>query len=169
MTQEAFMLAFESRRARRALSVAAVGAGSLFWSALGWAQAPASEPSPPEPEPAPAGNAEPAPAQPSGHMNLTGAPSMDLSTPPPPEPVGRTYHQHEGFYMRLGGGFGYLAANAETDTIDLESSGVTLDFEALAGGSPGPGFAIGGGVLGSLQLSGDWESDDFAGSQSGDL
>jgi hypothetical protein len=152
------MLAFESKRARRALGAAAMGLGSLFWSALSWAQAPASTPA-----------ADPPPPEPSGRVNLTGAPTIDLSTPPPPEPVGRTYHQHEGFYLRLGGGFGYLAANAETDTVDLESSGLTLDFEALVGGSPGPGFAIGGGILGSLQLSGDWESDDFAGSTSGDL
>src|SRR5690349_17996812 len=151
------MLAFESRRARRVLSGAALGAGSLFWSASVWAQAPAAEPPPPEPSvPEPAGNAETAAAQPSGHMNLTGGPTMDLSTPPPPEAVGRTYHQHEGFYLRLGGGFGYVGANVETDAVDLNSDGVTLDFEALIGGSPGPGLAIGAGIIGSLQLSGDW-------------
>lgn len=161
------MLAFESRRALRALS-GAVGLGSLFWSALSWGQAPASDPPPPEPEPV-----EPAPpSEPAGRVNLTGSPTIDLSTPPPPEPVGRTYHQHEGFYLRLGGGFGYLAANTETDgagAVDLESNGISLDFEALAGGSPGPGFAIGGGVIGSLQLSGDWEIDDVPGSVSADL
>ena len=161
------MLAFESGRALRALGGAAVGLGSLFWSALSWGQAPSPEPPPPEPvpvEPAPS-----APAEPAGRVNLTGSPGMDLSTPPPPEPVGRTYHQHEGFYLRLGGGFGYLAANTETDTVDLESNGISLDFEALVGDSPGPGFAIGGGIIGSLQLSGDWESDDLPGSASADL
>lgn len=160
------MLAFESKRARRALGGAVVGAGSLFWSALSWAQDP--EPEPVEPAPV-----EPAPnapsAEPSGRVNLTGSPTIDLSTPPPPEPVGRTYHQHEGFYLRLGGGFGYLAANVETDVVDLDSSGASLDFEALVGGSPAPGFAIGGGVIGSLQLSGDWEVNGASGSESGDL
>ena len=160
------MLAFESKRALRALGGAVVGSGSLCWSALSWAQTP---PEPP-PETAPVEPAPNAPsAEPAGRVNLTGAPTIDLSTPPPPEPVGRTYHQHEGFYLRVGGGFGYLAANVETDTFDLESNGISLDFEALVGGSPGPGFAIGGGIIGSLQLSGDWESDDFAGSASADL
>jgi hypothetical protein len=167
------MLAFESRRARRALGGAALGVGSFFWSALGWAQDPAAaEPPPAEPAPVEPG-APPPSAEPTGHINLTGSsPTIDLSTPPPPEPVGRTYHQHEGFYLRLGGGFGYLAANMETDragTVDLESNGISLDFEGLVGGSPGPGFAIGGGVIGSLQLSGDWESDDAPGSASADL
>src|SRR5688572_4224126 len=57
-----------------------------------------------------------APAEePRGHINLTGSsPTIDLSTPKPPGPVGRTYRQHEGFYVRVGGGIGsLLSANID--------------------------------------------------------
>jgi hypothetical protein len=158
------MLAFESSRARRALGGVALGACSLFWPAFGWAQAPAVEPPPPEQT----GDAE-APDAPSRHVNLTGAPAMDLSTPAPPPPVAREYHQHEGFYLRLGGGIGALAGSVDTDTLELESAGVTLDGEALMGFSPAPGLALGAGAIGSLQLSGDWELKDGGGSANADL
>ncbi|HWO12597.1 MAG TPA: hypothetical protein VNN80_24035 [Polyangiaceae bacterium] len=96
-------------------------------------------------------------------MNVTGAPAMDLSTPEPAEAVGRTFHVHEGFYLRLGGGFGVTWANLDVGTASLDSTGVTLDGEALIGFSPGPGLALGAGALGSLQLSGDWELEDGGG------
>jgi hypothetical protein len=158
------MLAFESGHVGRALGALAAGACSLLIPAVAAAQTPAIEP---EPEPAPAT----APAEPSTHMNLTGdSPTIDLSTPPPPEPVGREYHYHDGFYLRVSGGLGtFLTASADAGDVSFDSDGLTLSMEALIGGSPGPGFAIGGGVLADLQLSGDWELEDGVGSDSADL
>jgi hypothetical protein len=111
--------------------------------------------------------AEPEPAAPSAEpeqkIQLTKKkPMIDLATPPPSEPEGRTYHEHDGFSVRVNVGLGtLLSASAKTDGFpDAETSGLTLGYDLLIGGAPSPGFTIGGGISGSLQLSGDWE---FAG------
>jgi hypothetical protein len=157
------MLAFESGRLWRMLGCLAAGACSLLIPAIAVAQTPPAT----DDAPAPA----PEPAEPSSHMNLTGdSPTIDLSTPPPPAPVGRKYHQHDGFYVRVSGGIGaLLGASADVGDVSFSSGGASLDIEALVGGSPAPGFSIGGGVLGSLQLSGDWELDNGVGTDSADL
>jgi hypothetical protein len=155
------MLAHESRRALRALSGVGVFAGVLLAAGAALAQTP--PPAEPEPPPEPA-------AQP-GRIDLTGtaSPTIDLSTPPPPPRVLREYHRHEGFYVRVSGGLGYLGATLDTGAFEYKSNGMGLNFELLVGGGPAPGLSVGGGVLGGLQLFGDWESDDVAGSASGDL
>jgi hypothetical protein len=156
------MLALLSGRWGRALGRLAAGVCTLLIPAFTAAQEPAAT----DPEPAPA-----APSEPSPHMNLTGSSGgMDLSTPPPPPLVGRKYREHEGFYVRVGGGLGaLLAASADVADVSFDSSGLTLSLQALVGGSPGPGFSIGGGVLADLQLSGDWEVEDGVGTDSADL
>jgi hypothetical protein len=62
---------------------------------------------------------------------------------------------HNGFYLRFGLGAGYLlaAATAENDSSDSSSGnpdagqqGFTVPVELAIGGSPAPGFVIGGGV-----------------------
>jgi hypothetical protein len=159
------MLACESRRALRALSGVGIMTGVLLVAGVALAQTPPSEGTAVEP-------AAPPPADPEPRINLTGSasPTIDLSTPPPPPRVLREYHRHEGFYLRMGGGLGYLGASLDTDVSDeFDSSGMGLNFELLVGGGPAPGLAIGGAVLGSVQLFGDWEADDIPGSTSGDL
>jgi hypothetical protein len=168
------MLAFESACSRGALSRAlhrpgvwaVLGACSVFVPGLASAQSATTPTAPAAEEPA----GTPPPEQ-RGHINLTGSsPVIDLTTPKPGPPVGRSYRQHEGFYVRVGGGIGsLLSANIDQGPNEFSSGGVTLDFEALVGGSPASGLSIGGGVLGSLQLSGDWESDAITGSQNADL
>jgi hypothetical protein len=161
------MLACNSGRARGALAVA-VGACSVFMPGPAVAQS-ATTPAAPPAE-ANASSAAPA-AEPRGHINLTGSsPTIDLSTPKPGGPVGRTYRQHEGFYVRVGGGIGsLLSANIDQGPFESSSGGVTLELEALVGGSPASGLSIGGGLLAGFQLSGDWEADDIVGTQSADL
>jgi len=103
-------------------------------------------------------------------MNLTGSPMIDLSTPTPGPPVVRQFHQHEGFYVRASAGLGtYLGANLDVGTLKFDSSGLTLDFDVLVGGGPAPGFTLGGAVLGSLQLSGDWSADGGLGGATASL
>src|SRR5690606_9717137 len=74
-----------------------------------------------------------------------------------------------GFYVRVGGGLGTLGADYDTSLVEASSSGVSLELEALVGGSPASGLSLGGGVLASLQLGGDWEADDIVGTQSANL
>jgi len=157
------MLACQSRRASRALGGVGVAVGVLCFAGAVLAQTPPAEAAPESAPPEP-------PAEP-GRINLTGSssPTMDLSTPPPPPRVLREYHRHEGFYLRVSGGLGYMGANLDTPGFEYESGGMALNYELLVGGGPAPGLTIGGGVLGGLQLSGDWEADDVAGSFSGDL
>ena len=166
------MLAFESARlARRLGGMVVAGSvlvpGVVLVSSMALAQTPSAEATAADPAD-PAGPAEP--SEPRPHINLTGdSPRIDLATPPPPPPVGRTYRQHEGFYLRLGGGLGTLGADYDTSLVEASSSGVSLELEALVGGSPASGLSIGGGVLASLQLGGDWEADDVVGTQSANL
>jgi hypothetical protein len=113
-----------------------------------------------------------APPEQREHINLTGtSPIIDLSTPKPGPPVGRTYRQHEGFYVRVGGGLGtLLSASVDDGDFSTSSSGVTFELEGLVGGSPASGISIGGGVLASLQLSGEWDAQNgVIGSQSANL
>ncbi|HYP97160.1 MAG TPA: hypothetical protein VER96_00715 [Polyangiaceae bacterium] len=82
---------------------------------------------------------EPAPAPP---------PKIDLSTPAPEKPVQRTYHFHEGFYLRASVGFGYYyGAFNDSKHSDFSEHGGTMSADLLIGGSPSPGVSIGGGLL----------------------
>ncbi len=141
-----------------------------FVPSVGWAQpaAPAVEAAPDEPAPP----LDPAPPEESPSINLTGAasPIIDLSTPEPGPPVAREFHQHEGFYVRVSGGLGsLLSANVDGGAGELSTGGLTLNYDLLIGGGPAPGFTIGGGVLGGVQLSGDWETTGGLSSGSGNL
>lgn len=50
---------------------------------------------------------------------------------------------HDGFYMQLDTGLGYL----KTSPTDVSFSGVSIPFQLLLGGSPVPGLVIGGGLI----------------------
>jgi hypothetical protein len=161
------MLAYDSSRSRGVLAAVLVGACSVLVPSLAVAQD--SAPPPPPDDVERSGTGEP--VQTRRRINLTDpSPTIDLSTPRPGPPVGREYRQHEGFYVRVGGGLGtLLSADVDADGLESSSSGVTLELEALVGGSPASGLTLGAGALASLQLSGDWESNDIIGSRSADL
>jgi hypothetical protein len=67
--------------------------------------------------------------------------------PPPPEAKG--VHYHDGFYLRLGLGAGYLVSRG-TGENDVEAgvSGVTIPVEFALGGTPARGLVVGGGAWG---------------------
>lgn len=159
------MLALESSRVRRILG-ALGGACCVFFSAAAWGQ-----PVPDEDAAEPGDPADGEPTQRRRRIQLTDErPIIDLATPPPPPPEGREYHLHEGFYLRISGGVGtLLSASLDADAYELTSDGVTLSVEALVGGSPAPGFSVGAGAIGSLQLSGEWDLSGGVGSESADL
>jgi hypothetical protein len=73
-----------------------------------------------------------------------------LSTPPPGKPVQRTYHFHEGFYLRASVGFGYYYGSftdGNRPNADFSRHGGSMSADLLIGGSPSPGVSIGGGLL----------------------
>jgi hypothetical protein len=153
------MLAYESARGWGLLGGMMVAGSVLVFPSAAVAQS----------APAPAAVAA-EPTEPSPHIDLTGrSPKIDLSAPPPPAPVTRNFRQHDGFYLRIGGGLGALGADFDRAGFDASSGGTSLELEALVGGSPSPGLAIGGGLLAGLQLGGEWEADDVVGATSANL
>ena len=77
-------------------------------------------------------------------------PKIDLSTEAPAKPVQRTYHFHEGFYLRASVGFGYYYgsfSDGSRPNSDFTEHGGTMSLDLLIGGSPSPGISIGGGLL----------------------
>jgi hypothetical protein len=165
------MLRIGFRCLNRALGLLALGAGVLTSGVAGAQTAPApAVPVPNTPEAAPD---QPAPsAPPDQPIQLTKKkPMIDVSTPPPAPPEGRTYHVHDGFSVRANFGAGAIFGKASSDAggSGASTGGLSLNYDLLIGGSPSPGFTLGGGISGSLQLSGNWELDDDVKVGSGNL
>ena len=77
-------------------------------------------------------------------------PTIDLSTPAPGEPVQRSYHFHEGFYLRASVGFGYYYgsfSDGNRTNLDFNQHGGSMSLDLLIGGSPSPGLSLGAGIL----------------------
>ncbi|MEI9939469.1 MAG: hypothetical protein WDO69_19800 [Pseudomonadota bacterium] len=77
-------------------------------------------------------------------------PKIDLSTEPVAKAVQRTYHFHEGFYLRASVGFGYYYgsfSDGNQPGFDFNEHGGTMSADLLIGGSPSPGISIGGGLM----------------------
>jgi hypothetical protein len=113
-----------------------------FWPALAFAQDP-------DVAPAEAAPAEAAPAEaPPRAVEPEQAPSEPINLhaekSAPAEPVERSYHVHDGFYLRLNIGLGAYGIRYEDD---YNAGGASLAFDVLAGGSPSKGFVIGGALL----------------------
>ncbi len=71
-------------------------------------------------------------------------------------------HNHDGLYLRLGIGFGYMSTKGEIDRpnsqeLDITGSGLTGEF--MIGGTPAPGFVIGGGTMGLTIFNPKFELD----------
>jgi outer membrane autotransporter protein len=64
-------------------------------------------------------------------------------------------HEHDGFYLRLGLGYGYMWDNFASNqtsqyaagTIEGRASGGALGFDFAMGGTVAPGFVLGGAIL----------------------
>src|SRR5450432_3999029 len=75
---------------------------------------------------------------------------ITLDTAPVAPQVQRTYHLHQGFYLRSSVGFGdyhasFSDGNRQNQNFDEQGNSLSLDL--LIGGSPSPGISIGGGLL----------------------
>jgi hypothetical protein len=110
---------------------------------------PPSVPPPPLP---PGGPSEPPPGGPPGayYEEQPGPPpAMYLAQPPLPPLQPRNRYFHDGFYLRMSGGYGFLHTSTSLkdngSTSSLNGSGTAFDI--LIGGTPAPGLVIGGGLL----------------------
>ena len=129
--------------------------------------APATAVSPAAPPPAPAPppavmqpltppTSDPAGAQPP--RAATGEPPLpviDLHSEPPPPPVARTQHVHDGFYARVNLGFGSLGSTIDSPGTARNQTGTgkALAFDLAVGYAPSPGIVIGGMMLNESALS----------------
>jgi hypothetical protein len=78
------------------------------------------------------------------------AAQIRLDTPAVEPAVQRTYHLHEGFYLRSSVGFGdYHASFSDGNHAaqDFDAHGSSMSLDLLIGGSPSPGVSIGGALL----------------------
>ncbi|HEY6557979.1 MAG TPA: hypothetical protein VI072_11930 [Polyangiaceae bacterium] len=68
---------------------------------------------------------------------------------------------HDGFYLHLNAGLGYLSTTAELAGNEATYSGVSLPSALMLGGTVGP-VAIGGGLFGDYAFSPSGESDGMS-------
>jgi hypothetical protein len=119
-----------------------------------------STPGYPTAETAPA----PQPPDPAPKIHLSEDPPRKMAFDAAPAPTGmnRTYHYHDGFYLRAGInyglGWGGLSLG-EDEQIPIDYSGGLLDFNLLIAGTPSPGFSVGGGVFIGTFLQPDMDND----------
>ncbi len=99
------------------------------------------------------------------------APTISLSTAPVEASVPRTFHLHEGFYLRASIGFGDYRASfsdGSGSSRDFGEHGHSMALDFLIGGSPSPGLSIGGGVLVEPLFGADYDRHGYgAGSHGG--
>jgi hypothetical protein len=86
------------------------------------------------------------PAPPAHHQPPGTAPQRELLAAPAPDPGA---HLHDGFYLRVGAGLGYLNGKISSDALPgkLTLSGVGLAVDVAAGLSVIPGWVIGGRAM----------------------
>jgi hypothetical protein len=87
---------------------------------------------------------------------------IDLSTPAPAPAVGRSYHMHDGFYLRVNVGLGTLGTRYDDGTaanIDLDGSGLSMAADVLVGGTPSRALALGGALLTTGAFSAGFDRD----------
>ena len=91
----------------------------------------------------------------------TGAPpKIDLTTEAPEPPQSRSFRVHDGFYLRGNVGFGWHHAAFEDDTplnLDISATSFDMGFDLMIGGTPSPGFTIGGALMFNALFAADFE------------
>ncbi|MBN1605036.1 MAG: hypothetical protein JW940_00300 [Polyangiaceae bacterium] len=137
------------------------------------ADAPASPPASAEPaaSSASAGSpTAPAAAEPAATAEVMPAaqPRIQIPVAELPPPVARTLRVHDGLYLRLNGGIGFVKARTSGGSDgsgDLQLRGSDMALDLLVGGSPSPGVTLGGGMFMNLLLAADAEPDDRRGTR----
>lgn len=82
------------------------------------------------------------------------APKINLAVPDAHQPVQRTHRLHEGFYLRVNAGLGWVGSEfAPKGGPDVSASGSDLALDLLVGAAPTPGVTLGGAVFSHLVLA----------------
>ena len=116
---------------------------------------PAGEDATTPPPSAQVAGAAPAPAP---KVNVLSTPDAAYEPPPPVTRAHRSARYHDGFFLRMALGFGpgYMDERVTVPGVLSEHykfSGPTGMFEVLIGGSPVPGFVLGGGLVGTSMIN----------------
>lgn len=80
----------------------------------------------------------------------------------PPPPVARSYHVHDGFYLRGAMGVGWFGTKFDDDSargVDADASAGSFALDLMIGGSPSRGLAIGGALLMEAAPTASYELD----------
>jgi hypothetical protein len=123
-----------------------------------------------EAEAAPAEAAPPAKAKPAAETKAKPAASTEKADPKkdvPPQPEdgkNPTARKHDGFYLRLSLGGGSVGArgeryDAQQNRSDYDFEGNGVSFDAMVGGTPAPGIAVGGAYLANTAARTHYEDD----------
>jgi len=116
------------------------------------------EPPPPPPATAPPTINLTRPAEPASPP----PPRISLDTPAVEPAVQRTFHLHEGFYLRTSVGFGSYRASftdGNQSSRNFVEHGSSMSLDLFIGGSPSPGVSIGGGLMLEPLFGADYERD----------
>lgn len=90
------------------------------------------------------------------------APKIILTPQAPPQGNSRTYHRHEGFYLRANFGLGLHWSSFDDESsqdFDVDASGTGMGLDLLIGGSPTAGVAIGGGLISNWIFSAGFDAN----------
>jgi hypothetical protein len=104
--------------------------------------------------------ADPRPAEPE-KVEAAEDNKMNLAVAPPAPAIQRTDYVHEGFYLRVNVGPGWMYnsfTDKETSTT-VRSNSFAFSADLLIGGSLSPGISMGGGVLTNLALDTKFKAD----------
>lgn len=81
------------------------------------------------------------------------APKIDVSTPAPEPVVERSYHVHDGFYLRASIGLGAMDVRYDPEPSEGTLTGGAVALDLMIGGSPSRGLAIGGALVNDMGRS----------------
>lgn len=85
------------------------------------------------------------------------------TVPPPVAAADPTARRHDGFYLRLGLGAGFMRSVVDFEdvngTSEVKVRGGGVGFELALGGTVAPGLVIGGGIYTVSASEITWESD----------
>jgi hypothetical protein len=68
------------------------------------------------------------------------------------------YHQHDGFFMRVTAGLGYLSASENQNGADVTYSGLGESYSVALGGTIAPNLILYGEFLGTSITNASWSS-----------
>ena len=68
------------------------------------------------------------------------------------------YHQHDGFYLRITAGLGYLSASESQNGANVTYSGLGESYSAAFGGTIAPNLILYGEFLGTSITNASWSS-----------